>query len=415
MARKAVPLTNTQVKQAKPRDKEYSLADGDGLALRVKPNGSKLWLFNYYKPYTKQRANISFGVYPEVSLAEARNRRKNARELLAQDIDPKAHRDEQQNEAKAANELTLEKVINQWFEIKKDSVTPGYADDIYRSLNNHIIPRHGKLPLHQITAPVVIDALKPLANTGKLEAVKRICQRLNEVMSYAVNIGVIQHNPLAGIRYAFKKPKIKHNPTLKPEELPELMQTLKMARIRLITGYLIQWQLHTMTRPGEAAAARWDEIDVDNALWTIPAEKMKKRREHLVPLSSQVLTLLAAIKPISGNGQYVFPSDINPKKHANASTANMALKRMGFQGRLTAHGMRALASTTLNEQGFDPDVIEAALAHVDKNAVRGAYNRAQYLKRRKVMMDWWSERIEQATTGVMTLKSGVKTLRVVGE
>ncbi|MCB1669344.1 MAG: integrase domain-containing protein [Porticoccaceae bacterium] len=415
MAKQAKPLTNTEIKQAKPKDKEYNLVDGEGLKLRVKPNGSKLWLFNYYKPHTKQRVNIGFGVYPEVSLAEARNRRKAARELLAQDIDPKTHRDKQHKEAKAATELTLEKVINQWFEIKRDSITPGYADDIYRSLNNHIISRLGKLPLHQITAPVVIDALKPLANTGKLEAVKRICQRLNEVMAYAVNTGLIHHNSLAGIRHAFKKPKITHNPTLKPEELPELMQTLKMAHIRQVTGYLIQWQLHTMTRPGEAAAARWDEIDFDNALWTIPAEKMKKRREHLVPLSSQALTLLAAIKPISGKGQYVFPSDINPKKHANASTANMALKRMGFQGRLTAHGMRALASTTLNEQGFDPDVIEAALAHVDKNAVRGAYNRAQYLKRRKVMMDWWSDRIEQATTGAMILKSGVKTLRVVGE
>lgn len=415
MAKQAKPLTNTEIKQAKPKDKEYNLVDGEGLKLRVKPNGSKLWLFNYYKPHTKQRVNIGFGIYPEVSLAEARNRRKAARELLAQNIDPKTYREKQHKEAKAATELTLEKVINQWFEIKKDSITPGYADDIYRSLKNHIISRLGKLPLHQITAPVVIDVLKPLANTGKLEAVKRICQRLNEVMAYAVNTGLVHHNPLAGIRHAFKRPKIKHNPTLKPEELPELMQTLKMARIRQVTGYLIQWQLHTMTRPGEASAARWDEIDFDNALWTIPAEKMKKRREHLVPLSSQALTLLAAIKPISGKGQYVFPSDINPKKHANASTANMALKRMGFQGRLTAHGMRALASTTLNEQGFDPDVIEAALAHVDKNSVRGAYNRAQYLKRRKVMMDWWSVRIEQATTGAMTLKSGVKTLRVVGE
>ena len=166
MARQTKPLTNTEVKQAKPKGKEYNLVDGEGLKLRIKPNGSKQWLFNYYKPLTKQRANISFGVYPEVSLAEARNRRKAARELLAQDIDPKTHRDEQQKEAQAANELTLEKVINQWFEIKKDSVTPGYADDIYRSLNNHIIPRHGKLPLHQITAPAVIDALKTLANTG---------------------------------------------------------------------------------------------------------------------------------------------------------------------------------------------------------------------------------------------------------
>lgn len=415
MARLAKPLTNTEVKQAKPKDKEYNLVDGEGLKLRVKPNGSKLWLFNYHKPHTKQRVNISFGVYPEVSLAEARNRRKAARELLAQDIDPKVHRDGQQKEAQAANELTLEKVIKQWFEIKKTSITASYADDIIRSLNNHVIPRQGKLPLHQVTAPVVIDALKTLANTGKLEAVKRVCQRLNEVMTYAVNVGLIHHNPLAGIRHAFENPKATHNPTLKPEELPELMQVLRMASIRPVTGYLIQWQLHTMTRPGEAAATRWDEIDIENTLWVIPAEKMKKRREHRVPLSSQAVALLTAIKPISGKGEFVFPSDINPRKHANAATANMALKRMGFQGRLTAHGMRALASTTLNEQGFDSDVIEAALAHVDKNAVRGAYNRAQYLQRRSVMMDWWSECIEQAATGKITLEAGVQALRAVGE
>lgn len=417
MARIAKPLTNTEVKQAKPKDKEYNLVDGEGPKLRMKPNGSKLWLFNYYKPYTKKRVNISFGAYPEISLAEARKRRRAARELLAQDIDPKTHRDEQHREARAANELILERVINQWFDVKKTSITPSYADDIIGSLNNHIIPRLGKLPLHQITAPVVIDALKSLANTGKLEAVKRICQRLNEVMTYAVNIGLVHHNPLAGIRYAFENPKTKHNPTLKPEELPELMRTLRVASIRPVTSYLIQWQLHTMTRPGEAAAACWDEIDIDNdnALWIIPAEKMKKRSEHLVALSGQALSLLAVIKFISGKGDYVFPSDINPRKHANASTANMALKRMGFQGRLTAHGIRALASTTLNEQGFDPDVIEAALAHVDKNTVRGAYNRAQYLKHRRVMMNWWSERIEQAATGMVIADTGAQALRVVGE
>ena len=408
-------MTNTEVKHAKPRDKEYNLVDGGGLKLRVKPSGSKLWLFNYYKPYTKKRVNISFGAYPEISLAQARNRRKAARELLARDVDPKTHRDEQRKEAQAANELTLERVINQWFEVKKTSITPSYADDIIRSLNNHIKPRLGKFPLHQITAPLVIDVLKSLANTGKLEAVKRICQRLNEVMTYAVNIGLVHHNPLAGIRHAFENPKVKHNPTLTPEELPELMQRLKVANIRSVTNCLIQWQLHTMTRPGEAAGARWDEIDVENALWIIPPERMKKRREHIVPLSKQALSLLAVIKSITGRGGYVFPSDINPRTHANASTANVALKRMGFQGRLTAHGMRALASTTLNEQGFDPDVIEAALAHVDKNAVRGAYNRAQYLKRRRVMMNWWSKRIEKAATEVVTLDAGVKVLRSVGE
>ena len=331
--------------------------------------------------------NISFGVYPEASIAEVRSRRKTARELLAQDIDPQSRRDKQREDAQAANSLTLEKVIHQWFEVKKTAITPSYADDIIRSLNNHVIPRLGKLPLHEVAAPEVIHSLKPLANTGKLEAVKRVCQPLNEVMTYAVNIGLITHNPLAGILHAFENPKTAHNPTLKPEELAEFMQVLKIANIRPVTHYLILWQLHTMIRPGETAAARWDEIDVENALWAIPAKRMKKRREHIIPLSSHALVLLKMIKSISGKGNYLFPSDINPRKHANASTANMALKRMGFQDRLTTHGMRAPASATLNEQGFDSDVIEAALAHVDKNAVRSAYNRAQYLERRKVMMN----------------------------
>jgi integrase len=395
----AKTLTNTQVKQSKPKDKEYNLGDGGGLMLRVKPNGSKLWLFNYYRPYTKQRMNISVGSYPAISLAEARNRRKAAKELLAQDIDPKIYRDTKQEEVKAAKKLTLQVVVAQWFEIKKTKITPNYADDIIRSLHNHVIPNLGNWPLDQITAPVVINALKPISNTGKLELVKRICQRLNEVMVYAVNIGLVNHNPLAGIRHAFETPKTKHNPTLKPEELPELIQALRKARIRDITLYLIQWQLHTMTRSGEAASARWHEIDLDSGLWIIPSEKMKSRREHTIPLSPQSLSLLEALRPITGRGKFIFPGDINPRLHANTSTANVALKRMGFKGRLTAHGMRALASTSLNEQGFDADVVEAALAHVDKNSVRSAYNHAQYLERRKPMMNWWSERIEQAAMG----------------
>lgn len=413
MARITKPLTNTEVSKAKPKDKEYNLVDGEGLKLRVKPNGSKLWLFNYYHPHTKKRNNIGFGAYPTTTLAAARSKRKEARTLLDQGIDPKAHKDQQEREKQLANSLTLEKVVSNWFKIKQTKITPAYADDIIRSLNNHILPKLGKYPLHQITAPIVIESLKPLANSGKLEAVKRVIQRVNEVMTYSVNTGLITQNPLAGIRHAFETPQVTNNPTLKPEELPELMATLNKANIRHLTRLLITWQLHTMTRPSEAAGARWDELDLENKLWIIPPERMKKRREHNIPLTKQTLDLIQQLMPISGKSPYLFPSDISPNKCANSSTANMALKRMGFKGRLTAHGMRALASTTLNEQGFDADVIEAALAHVDKNAVRGAYNRALYIQRRQKLMDWWSNHIDQAASGKQKRSASKKTLQAV--
>ncbi|TXK93188.1 hypothetical protein BMR10_16430 [Methylococcaceae bacterium CS4] len=188
------------------------------------------------------------------------------------------------------------------------------------------------------------------------------------------------------------------------------MSTLSRASIKLTTRCLIEWQLHTMVRPSEAAGTRWDEIDFDNGLWNIPIERMKQKKAHIVPLTPQCLAILEVMKPISSRSEYVFPSDRNPKTHTNSQTANMALKRMGFDKQLVAHGLRSLASTALNEQGFDGDVIEAALAHTGKNEVRNAYNRANYLERRKPVMDWWSNYIDEAATGnmSMTSKKGLK-------
>ena len=233
-------------------------------------------------------------------------------------------------------------------------------------------------------------------------------------MVYAVNTGLIHANPLSGISKAFSTPKAVNLPTLKPEQLPELMATVNGASIKLVTRCLIEWQLHTMVRPAEAAGARWDEIGANKALWEIPAERMKKSRAHIIPLSPQALNLLDILKPLSGHREFLFPADRNPRKPANSQTANMALKRMGFGGRLVSHGLRALASATLNEQGFDPDVIEAALAHVDQNAIRAAYNRAEYLERRRVMMCWWSDHIEQAAVGNLSLSANAQHLRVIG-
>ncbi len=412
MPRITKPLTSTEVSKAKPRDKVYSLSDGGGLQLRIKPSGSKTWLFDYYRPYTKKRTSISFGTFPEVSLAEARSRRESARKLLAQQVDPKEHREEQERTEQSAHRNTLRAVAEQWLEIKKSKVTEDYANDTWRSLELHIFPNLGKLPIHKITAIRAIETIKPVAAKGCLETVKRLCQRLNEIMTYAVNSGLTDTNPLSGIASAFHSPRKRNQLTLPPSELPALMHNLSVASIKRTTRCLIEWQLHTLARPGEAAGTRWDEVDLDKRVWTIPAERMKKRRAHAIPISKQAIALLEIMHPISGRGEFIFPSDRKPRTHIHSQTANMALKRMGYGQRLVAHGLRSLASTILNEHGFDPDIIEAALSHTSNNEVRNAYNRAEYIERRKPMMDWWSQHIEQAATGNMSL-SGTAALQVV--
>lgn len=412
MARITKPLTNTEVKHAKPKEKIYSLSDGEGLQLRVKPNGSKLWLFDYYRPFTKVRTCLSFGSYPQVSIADARSKRKFARELLAKEIDPKEHRDENDLKKEREHTNTLKHIAAQWLDVKKSNVSTEHAKDTWRSLELHIFPSLGKLPIHKVSAVKTIETIKPIAAKGSLETVKRLCQRLNEIMIFAVNTGILTANSLAGISQAFQAPTKQHHPTLKPDQLPELMQTIMSASIKRTTRYLMEWQLHTMVRPGEAAGTRWNEIDFENKLWTIPAERMKKKKEHTVPLTDQCIALLEAIKPMSEHREHVFPADRNPRTHINSSTANVALKRMGYGGQLVSHGFRALASTTLNEQGFDTDVIEAALAHTGKDQVRNAYNRSNYLARRKPVMQWWSNHIDEAATGFANLKNK-KVLKLV--
>ncbi|WP_172591675.1 integrase domain-containing protein [Shewanella xiamenensis] len=403
MAKSTKQLSDTEIRAAKPKEKEYNLFDGLGLRLRIKPNGSKLWLLNYTRPTDKKRTNLSLGSYPEISLAKARALVLDARTLLAQNIDPKFHKDQAIAAETALKVNTFEKVAADWFEIKRDSITAEHAAKTWSSLELHILPYLGKTPIGQITAPMVIKIFRPLEAKGTLETVKRLSQRINEIMIFAVNTGLIHANPLSGIKAAFKKPKKQNMAAMPPAELPELMRTIANANIRRTTRFLIEWQLHTMTRPNEAAAARWDEIDINERLWVIPAERMKMNREHIIPLSDECLAILKALKHISGNREYLFPADRDPKTHCNVQTANAALKRMGLQDRTTAHGLRSLASTTLNEQGFDWDVVEAALAHTDRNQVRSAYNRAKYLERRKEMMDWWSKHIVKAAVSNASL------------
>jgi len=414
MARITKPLTNTEIKQAKPKDKDYPLSDGHGLQLRVKSNGSKLWLFNYYRPYTKKRANLSLGRYPDVTLAQARVKTKEARELVAQDIDPQAHKQEVNSKQQEAISNTFGVVANKWLLLKREQVKTETAEKAWSTLNKHVLPGLANIPVNQIKPKTILSILNPVAAKGSLETVKRLCRNINEVMRLAVALGLIEVNYLTDITKTFPAPKKSNMPTIKPEQLPELMASLRDANLMRTTRHLVAWQLHTMTRPTEAVTAKWADIDLDKKIWVIPAERMKMGKAHTIPLTPQVIVILENLRAMNGQREYIFAGHKNPSTHASESGVNMALKRMGFKGRLVAHGMRSLASTTLNEQGFDPDVIEAALSHVDKNEIRRAYNHAEYIERRRIMMGWWSDRIEEASTGQLaTTESNIAQFKAV--
>ncbi|GKW02393.1 prophage integrase IntA [Pectobacterium carotovorum subsp. carotovorum] len=414
MAIQAKPLTNTEVKAAKAIDKELSLHDGGGLLLFVKPSGTKTWRFRYYHPQTKKRTTLTFGSYPAISLADARQMREAAKALLEKNIDPQFHQQQQREQEQAINLNTFAKVSADWYEVKKSQpLAENTIKDIWRSLEKYVFPFIGTLPITQLTARHFITALEPIQASGKLETVKRVSQRINEVMDYAVNSGLIPANPAAKIRKAFQTPVKTHMPTIRPEALPGLMKTLSVASIELQTRLLIEWQLLTVTRPAEAAETRWSEINLTDNTWTIPAGRMKMRREHVIPLPPQALAILDAMKPISGHREYLFPSSKDPKQPMNSQTANAALRRMGYKGVLVSHGLRAIFSTAANEEGFPPDVIEAALAHVDTNEVRRAYNRSTYLEQRKILMCWWGEFVETAATGKVMASEGARGLRAV--
>ncbi|PMF74653.1 integrase, partial [Vibrio breoganii] len=273
----------------------------------------------------------------------------------------------------------------------------------WRSLELHVFPQLANVLIKDLSAPKVIEVLKPLEAKGSLETVKRVCQRLNEIMTFAVNTGMLGSNPLVKVNVAFKSPKKQHMKSISPRELPQLMRAISMANIHKTTRCLLEFQLHTITRPSEASGARWDEIDFQEKLWIIPASRMKKRKIHQVPLSSHMLALLKYTRSITPKSDYIFPSIKSPKLPMHSQTANMALKRMGFAGRLVSHGLRSLASTTLNDEGFNRDVIESALAHIDPNTTRSAYNRATYLDQRRDIMNWWSTHIEHNSFGTLSI------------
>lgn len=402
MARITRPLTNNEILKAKPQEKDFTLHDGDGLFILIKTSGKKLWRFRYQRPSSSSRTNLSLGSYPSLTLAAARQMRDQYLSLLVQGIDPQRQQEEASEQRQIELDSVFSVVAGNWFQLKSKSVTEDYAKDIWRSLEKDIFPAIGNIPVQTIKARTLVEAMEPIKARGALETVRRLVQRINEIMIYAVNTGLIDANPASGVGMAFERPKKQNMPTLRPEELPKLLHSLAMSNLSIPTRCLIEWQLLTLVRPSEASGARWVEIDLDAKLWTIPAERMKAKREHSVPLSSQALDILEVMKPISAHREHVFPSRNDPKQAMNSQTANAALKRIGYGGKLVAHGLRSIASTAMNEAGFNSDVIEAALAHCDKNEVRRAYNRSTYLLKRKELMEWWGSNVDVNNIKKMT-------------
>lgn len=296
MARITRPLTNNEILKAKPEDKDYTLHDGDGLFILIKTSGKKLWRFRYQRPDSSSRTNLSLGSYPALTLAAARQMRDQYLSLLVQRIDPQRQQEQASEQRQIELESIFSVVAGNWFELKRKSVTEDYAKDIWRSLEKDIFPTIGEIPVQELKARTIIEALEPIKARGALETVRRLVQRINEIMIYAVNTGLIDANPASGVGMAFEKPKKQNMPTLRPEELPKLMRSLIMSNLSVQTRCLIEWQLLTLARPSEASGSRWDEIDLEAKLWIIPAERMKAKREHIVPLSPQALEILNVMR-----------------------------------------------------------------------------------------------------------------------
>lgn len=407
MARTTKPLTNTEIEKAKPQASKYSLPDGQGLFLLIMPNGSKLWRFNYYKPITKKRTEMSFGAFPQISLANARQMREESLALLSKGIDPQKQREQDEHDKKMEIATTYEAVAWAWFEYRKSkrNFSEGYQKDVESLIRRNLLPHFGHLPISQITAPMALKAFKQYQDEGKLEKLKRTIQKHNEIMTYALHRELIQFNPTANISKEFDSPTVEHFKTIKPEDLGEFIYTLNNAQIHLQTRYLILWQLLTMTRPNEAATAKYEDIDEHSRIWTVYIQKGIKQDErgriHKITLSRQAMALLREIKKLSGGKVYLFPSVKNPQTHVNTQTANGAIKRMGYKGKLVAHGLRSIASTYLNEQGFNSDLIEVALSHMNSDRIKAAYDRGERLEQRFKLLQAWGDFIEQCSQGAL--------------
>ncbi|MFL3278447.1 tyrosine-type recombinase/integrase [Escherichia coli] len=384
-----MPLNDMQIRRAKPEAKAYTLGDGQGLSLLVEPNGSKSWRFRYR--YAGKPKMISLGVYPTITLAEARARRDEARKIVAEGKNPSEVRKEQKLALRIQSENAFEKIAREWHQMKSAKWSAGYASDIIEAFQNDIFPYVGTRPVGEIKPLELLIVLRKIEKRGALEKMRKVRQRCSEVFRYAIATGRAEFNPAADLSSALEVHKSNHFPFLKSDEIPDFLRALDSYAGSRLVQIATKLLMVTGVRTIELRAALWQEFDLDNAIWEIPAEKMKMRRPHLVPLSTQVLGFLNELKSMTGNYRYVFPGRNDPNKPMSEASVNQLIKRIGYAGKLTGHGFRHTLSTILHENGFNTAWIEMQLAHVDKNTIRGVYNHAQYIEDRKKMMQWYSD------------------------
>ena len=386
-----MPLNDMQIRRAKPEVKAYTLGDGQGLSLLVEPNGSKSWRFRYR--YAGKPKMISLGVYPTITPAEARARRDEARKIVAEGKNPSEVRKEQKLALRIQSENAFEKIAREWHQMKSAKWSAGYASDIIEAFQNDIFPYVGTRPVGEIKPLELLNVLRKIEKRGALEKMRKVRQRCSEVFRYAIATGRAEFNPAADLSSALEVHKSNHFPFLKSDEIPDFLRALDSYAGSRLVQIATKLLMVTGVRTIELRAALWQEFDLDNAIWEIPAERMKMRRSHLVPLSTQALGFLNELKSMTGNYRYVFPGRNDPNKPMSEASINQLIKRIGYGGKVTGHGFRHMFSTLLHEQGFNSNWIEIQLAHVDKNSVRGTYNHAQYLEQRRQMLEWYSKKL----------------------
>ncbi|EKL9606774.1 tyrosine-type recombinase/integrase, partial [Salmonella enterica] len=362
-------LTDIQIKRAKPQDKPYTMNDGHGLSLLIKPDGSKGWRFRFR--FAGKARLMSFGSYELVSLAEAREKRDTARKQVANGIDPVEERKAQKLAQKLSTENSFESVSREWHAAKADRWTIAYREEIIKTFEQDVFPFIGKRPISEIKPLELLEVLKRIEKRGALEKTRKVRQRCGEVFRYAIITGRAEYNPAPDLAIALAIPKQKHHPFLSAEELPHFVRDLESYTGSIITKNATKILMMTGVRTQEMRFATWSEIDLIKGIWEIPAERMKMRRPHIVPLSSQVIELFKQLQPITSDYPYVFIGRNDRRKPISKESVNQVIESLGYKGRTTGHGFRHTLSTILHEMGFESAWIEIQLAHVDKNTIRG--------------------------------------------
>lgn len=392
-------LTDLSCKNATAEGvKIRKLHDGQGLYLWIYEDGRKYWRLRY-KIHDKEKS-LSLGVYPVVGLKQVRQLAQAERVKLASNIDPSIDRQINKQKSKEAADNSFKIIATEWHS-KQHTWTETHSNSVFRKLEVDVFPYIGMYPISQIEAPQLLNMIRIIENRGSYDLAHRVLGVCGQVFRYGVSTGCCSRDPTSDLRGALTPHKKKNQAAVKPEELPELMRAI--ANYESIgnrqTRIALQLMALTFVRTNELIGALWEEFDLKNALWIVPASRMKMRNEHVVILTTQSLNLLDELKIIAGNSRYILPGR-NPNKTISENTLLFALYRLGYKGKMTGHGFRTVASTALNESGlFSPDAIERQLAHGEKNEVRGAYNRAEYLLERKRMMQWWSDHLEAIERG----------------